>query len=378
MAGLSRSTVEKIFATLRAIGAIDIVGQRPSRGGRPHHLYGLVPTFRYFVAADFSIPDLTVGLMDLQNHLHCRRDSFLDSSRPMPVREAVRRLADEVEACLLTSGVVRSHVLNLNVSLPGPILSGRSTIQNRALSDWSDVAVAAELEERTGLRTIVMNDVANMMATELSVRGELGATPAMHHQNTLFLALRRGGIDQLRVGAAYALPASDKLQVFPGSVAHFATGRDTSECRCGNRGCLEQALQDLGPVRVDSGDAFWPQVSDILNPVLNSLVRFTEAQRVILDLTGAGAFAAGLQDSVEERLRATLAPGPFHDTVVESAVSPSDASLRGAALNGLQTLLTTAAPASVFFDADQDATWREEAVRPSAPDPPARGQAQAT
>lgn len=362
--GLSRSTVEKVFVKLRGMDAIEVVGQRASRGGRPHDLYGLNPSFRYFVAADFSIPDLTVAVMDLAFEVVHRRDTVIDWPQQMPAREAIRLLSEGIVACLKGSGVPETKVLALNLSLPGPIIAGHSTIQNRDVLDWADVPLVAELETRLGLRTYVKNDVVNMMTTELESRGQVGANLRQGLHNTLFLALRRGSNAELRVGAAYAIPSTGSLQVFPGSLTHYATGLATSMCRCGSRGCLERALQDLGPPEACAPDEFRDQVASILTPVLNSICRFTEAQRVILDLTGAGEHASRLQEQLEERLQYALSQGPLHDTVVEAAAAPADASLRGAALSGLQQILTLAEPADLFFDNDQDA-WGLEASQPS-------------
>lgn len=358
LTGRSRSTIVKVFQELRDLGAIHLVGQRASRGGRPHELYGLDPSFRMMLSADFAIPELSVAVSDLAGALHCRTDAILASNERLTPTRALDRLHSELEGCLERSGVARDRILCLNVSIPGPVIGGRSTIQNREVDDWFDVRLGEELERRTDFRTFVTNDVVNMMTTELDARGEMG-TAASAPGNTLYLALRRSSANEVRVGAAFTVEAGGAFAVHPGSVSHHATGVSTALCRCGNRGCLERALQDLPqPTAVGLG-VYHAGVADLLTPVLHSLCRFTEARRVILDLSGAGDRSTRLHELVESRLRMALGRGPLHDTVVESAVAVQDAPLRGAALNGLQRVLLGPSPAVAIFGHD-DPTWGKE------------------
>ncbi len=135
--------------------------------------------------------------------------------------EVISRLDPEGEAVAIGAGV------------PGLVdTTGRLVYTAINLDGWRDVPLARELEEKTGLPTVLGNDA------NLAGLGEVWLGSACNFSDVIFLTLGTG------VGGA--LIYSGKLftgsRGLAGEVGHILFDPSGPACPCGNTGCIEQFI----------------------------------------------------------------------------------------------------------------------------------------
>jgi predicted NBD/HSP70 family sugar kinase/transcriptional regulator with XRE-family HTH domain len=112
---------------------------------------------------------LVTGLLPTRSAVECRELDLADAS-PSGV---VTRIDDLVRLLVREFGVTP---LGLGVELSGPVNGVTGTVifapdmQTRTTSSWSNVPLQAEIQQRTGIRTVVANDAKALATRELLLR----------------------------------------------------------------------------------------------------------------------------------------------------------------------------------------------------------------
>lgn len=127
------------------------------RLGRPAQPLAVVPGSHHFVGVKLTGDHAYASLTDLRAEILAAADAPLPGHDPQDAVDVVATLTARLVERL---GELRpgSEVTGLGVSLGGHV-EGRSTVTDAPHLGWHDVALGDLLAARTGLRTVVENDI---------------------------------------------------------------------------------------------------------------------------------------------------------------------------------------------------------------------------
>ena len=290
------------------------------RLGRPAQPLDVDPASHHFVGVKLTGDHAYAALTDLRASVLAATDAPLGATGPEHVVGVVARLVDDLVATLATVRPEAS-VTGLGVSLGGHV-ERRTDVTAADHLGWHDVPLAALLSGRTGLRTVVENDI-------------VAVTEATHwfgegHGCSRFALVTIGA------GIGYGLVVHDAAVESPEAglslLSHVALDPAGPEGPCGHTGCatamlttgalVERASAHLGrPVTYDqlldlaaAGDPVARQLVDAsgraLGRLLAAVANLTMPERVVLGGEGvrlaevaADAVDAGLRGDRDSRTR---------------------------------------------------------------------------
>jgi predicted NBD/HSP70 family sugar kinase len=233
--GLSRSAVAKWVADLVEEGLVADVGSEAKgpgthRGRRSSVLAPVWPA-GHVAGIDFGHSHVRVAVADLSGTVLAEQsaDADVDNNARNALAMAAQMIGDLMAAIDADPADVREVV----AGIPGPI--DRSTLTVRSptiLSDWVDLAPAAELERLLRRPVHIENDA------DLGAWGEARHGAGRGFEHMLYIKASHGiGAGLVINGALYR-----GAHGFAGEIGHTLLEQDGAWCRCGNRGCLETVL----------------------------------------------------------------------------------------------------------------------------------------
>lgn len=287
------------------------------RLGRPAQPLDVDPSSHHFIGVKLTGDHTYAALTDLRAGVLAATDAPLDATDPEQVVDVVATLVDELVATLATVRPSAS-VTGLGVSLGGHV-ERRTEVTLADHLGWRDLPLAALLSERTGLRTVVENDI-------------VAVTEATHwfgegHGCSRFALVTIGA------GIGYGLVVHDAAVESPEAglslLSHFALAPDGPVGPCGHTGCatamlttgalVTQASRHLGrdvtydqlldlaaagdPVARDLVDASGRALGRLIAAVAN----FTMPERVVLGGEGV-RLAEVAADAVQHGLHGDRDP----------------------------------------------------------------------
>ncbi|MGJ9372371.1 ROK family protein [Nesterenkonia sp. CF4.4] len=228
MTGFARSTISARVEELLDSSLIRPAGENSSTGGRPPSTFSFNPDARAVLAVDLGGTHARIAVTDLAARVLAEKEQELDITRgPVAVLDAVGAIAMEL---LQEAGRGPEDLLGVGVGVPGPVefATGRP-MSPPIMPGWDHFDIPGHLRQWFPGPIMVDNDV-NAMAL-----GEHAVTyPGV--ANMMFVKVATGigsGIisdGRLQHGAQGAA----------GDLGHIATpDGDTTQCTCGNSGCLE-------------------------------------------------------------------------------------------------------------------------------------------
>jgi predicted NBD/HSP70 family sugar kinase len=232
LTGLTRTSVGELVADLETEGLATDVGRGPSTGGKQPTLVALNANARTVITLDLGERTFTAALANLRGEIAARTSRDLEGRDGAQAVDVVHELIDEVRAA------ATSPILGIGVGTPG-IVDQAGTIRWAVSLDWQDLPLAAILQERHALPTVVANDSrAAAFATYLFSGDERPA-------NLVVIKVGRG------IGAGLVL----KDQLFggdgeaAGEIGHVVVDPDGDACHCGRFGCLETVASAPAVIR---------------------------------------------------------------------------------------------------------------------------------
>ena len=149
-------------------------------------------------------------------------------------------IADSIKAKMEEHGLDKVNIIGVGVGVPAPV-TAEGIVNKTANLGWKYKEVKKEMEELTGLNTVVGND-ANVAAL-----GEMWQGGGKGQKNMIMITLGTG------VGSGFIV--NGKLIVGQhgagGEGGHVTVDYEESDCcGCGNKGCLEQYASATGIVRL--------------------------------------------------------------------------------------------------------------------------------
>ncbi|MCW6037211.1 ROK family protein [Spirulina subsalsa FACHB-351] len=238
--------------------------------------------------------------------LEFRRIPTPQPSEPHRVIEAIAQTVQELN---------QGQAIALGVGVPGPAdVAGKVALVAINLVRWQNVPLAQELEEKTGLPTVIAND-ANCAGL-----GEAWIGAAANFRHSILLTLGTG------VGGAIILDG----QLFTGydgaagELGLMTINPEGPPCNSGNRGSLEQHLS-IGAIRratgkdpaelgelANKGDRqaleFWQDYGRILGIGLSNLLYILTPEAAVIGggvSASAEFFFPSALAEIEQRVLAT-------------------------------------------------------------------------
>lgn len=165
--------------------------------------------------------------------------------------EIVTRVEDEGKAILpdiaasvlektKAHGLEKSEIIGIGVGVPAPV-TAEGIVNGSANLGWNYKEVKKELEELTGIESVIGND-ANVAAL-----GEMWKGGGAGQKNMVMITLGTG------VGGGVIINGKviTGEHGAGGEVGHICVNYDEADsCGCGNHGCLEQYASATGIVRL--------------------------------------------------------------------------------------------------------------------------------
>ena len=227
--GLSAPTVSGITADLIDRNLLYEHSTGESAGGRRPVMLALNATAGYVIGVKVTETAVIAVLTDLAATVIHRRRRQLKST---DVDHVVKLVADVTDD--LRSKVPDAPVYGLGIGTAGVVDSGHGIVRHGTYAHWRDVPLGDLLYQRTGLPTIVENDVNALAVSEHWFGVGKGVA------NLLVVSLGRGiGLGLILDGRLYRGARGGA-----GEFGHVKIADDDTPCACGASGCLEAVIAD--------------------------------------------------------------------------------------------------------------------------------------
>lgn len=223
---LSAGSLTRLSTPLIDAGLLVEVGERADgRAGRPSRLLDVVPSSRHFIGMKLTADEVLGVVTDLRATVLDSLTVRLDSRDPDSVADAIAEVARTL------SGRVDS-VTALGVGIGG-LVGEHGLVRSAPFLEWSDVPLGTMLEERTGLPTVVDNDLVAFTEYEHWFGAGRGVND--------FAVLTLGA------GIGFGLVLHDEIVVSDdsgiGLVGHWPLDPYGPVCPSGHRGCAKSVLE---------------------------------------------------------------------------------------------------------------------------------------
>lgn len=316
LSGLSLPTVGGLVAELIEEGTVEALGVvAEARVGKPASRVGIDATGNVSIVLDLTQEDRFVGAtVNLDGDVVDRVEVEIGHVHGEAAIERAVELAE------LIVERASAQIVGIGVASPGLIDDvGQVHVADRL--QWRDVPLADVLHRRTGIPTVVGNDV-NLLALGLSrFRDRSG-------RDAIVVALDNG------VGAAVLEGGEPVLgeQFAAGEIAHLTVQSDGELCPCGRRGCLDMVVgaPHLGRRLELEGDGVLEPAGRTLGQALAPIVLMLNTNVVVVvgpERIVMGPFADGVVEGIHSRLRPAIIEG----LSIEVGPNEPDLMLLGAA-----------------------------------------------
>lgn len=222
---LSAGSLTRLSTPLIESGLLVEVGERVGEGaGRPSRLLDIIPESRHFIGLKVTGDEILGVATDLRASVLATASLPLESREPAAVVDSIAQLVAEL------SGTVPS-VTALGVGIGGLVAAG-GIVKSAPFLGWSGVELGALLEERTGLPTVIENDLTAFTEYEHWFGAGRGAD--------------RFAVLTLGAGVGYGLVVAGDVVVNEdsgiGLVGHWPLDPFGPVCASGHRGCAQSVL----------------------------------------------------------------------------------------------------------------------------------------
>jgi predicted NBD/HSP70 family sugar kinase len=233
---LSPGSLTRLSTPLIQAGLLREVGETSGgRVGRPSQLIDVVPNAQAFAGLKLRDDRVMGVITDLRAQVHKSAERPLTSQEPEAVADSIRELVDEL-------GAEWKHPTAIGIGLGGRLAAHRM-VRSAAFLGWDDVPLAELVEQRTGLPTILENDVVAFTEYE--------------HWFGAGRGLSRFAVVTLGAGIGYGLVANDAVVADEdhgiGLVGHWPLDPFGPVCSEGHRGCAKSILTEGAIVTALSG-----------------------------------------------------------------------------------------------------------------------------
>jgi len=322
--GLSSAAVTKAARPFIEAGYLEELaseGRTAPGAGRPANPLAIRPDREYFVGVKITGDDLIGVVTDLRAHVRASAHHALQSH---DVDHVVRALADLVGELLsgrTDDGTTnfRSRAYCLGVAVSGDVDRETGQVRYSPFLGWRDVPLAALIDEATGLKTTLENDVKALAVAEQWFGEGVGAS-------SFALVTVGTGIGSALVVGGNLIGGAHGVA---GEIGHVPVADGGPDCHCGGQGCVEAIASteailtrarsvaddpaltmDDAVVRARSGDEplreVFARAGHAIGLGLAALVNLFGPERVVVSGEGVATY-----DLFEDQIRRTFAVQAF-------------------------------------------------------------------
>lgn len=265
---LSPGSLTRLSTPLIESGLLVETGElAEGRTGRPSRPLDIVSGSRHFIGMKLMADRVQGVATDLRANVVATDLVEFDSRDPGTVADAIARLADRLSRDI-------PPVTALGVGLGGRI-ADNSRVASAAFLEWEDVPLVEMIEQRTGLSTVIENDVIAFTEAE--------------HWFGYGRGLDRFAVITLGAGVGYGLVIHDDIVADDdtgiGLIGHWPLDPFGPLCPAGHRGCARSVLTQAAIVH-EVGTALGREVG--YDEALTLAAAGEPAARRVVDDAGRG------------------------------------------------------------------------------------------
>ena len=307
----------------------------------------------YYVGIDLGGTNTKIGVVDKEGN-----KIFTTTMKTESIdghKESLDRIANILKENLKEYDIKLTDVGGVGIGVPGPVVKGR-IVKFFANFPWPEnLDLAAEFEERLGLKVKVDNDV------NVITLGEMWKGAGKGHKNVLGIAVGTG------IGGGIIIDGNlvSGKNGTAGEIGHSKVVKDGKLCGCGQKGCWEAYASATGLIReaqgrlivnkknklyedtkgreveakdifdaAKDGDEFSMDIVDYevdyLALGISNLLNILDPEIIVM---GGGVSLAGdfLLDRLRERLKKYALPSALEGLEIVEAELGNDAGILGAA-----------------------------------------------
>jgi predicted NBD/HSP70 family sugar kinase len=337
---LSPGSLTRLSAPLIESGLLVEVGERgDGKAGRPSRPLDVVPASRHFIGMKLMGDQVLGAVTDLRAEVLGSLSATLTSQEPDAVVDVIGEMAEQLAALV-------PSVTALGIGVGG-LLDEHGTVISAPFLGWEGVPLAALVEARSAIPTVVANDLVAFTEYE--------------HWFGAARGLERFAVITLGAGIGYGLVANGRIVANEdsgiGLVGHWPIDPYGPVCPAGHRGCARSIMTQAAivtavstaldrPVTYDEaltlaadGEAAARRVVDDagrgLGKLLAAVANLTVPQMIVL-----GGEGVGLVDVARDAVRAGMAEDRdprAHEISLVTTTGDNTEWCRGAAVIAIQT-----------------------------------------
>ncbi len=242
LTGISPATVSVITAKLLEEGLIELTGGTAEDNGvargRPKAFLQLNPRAVYAVGIKLAVQRVFISLTNFLGEIVLFRTRNVSLRRIAP-RVLAQLCADEAAALIAEAGAPLDRLAGIGIGCPGLVDHRLGVIQWSPIFDERLIPLRDIMQELTGLRTVVDNDVNLVGLAEqwFGLGRNLADFVVVTVEHGVGMAMIMDG--RLRRGQ----------DGFAAELGHMKIRPEGALCRCGQRGCLEAYVADYAIAR---------------------------------------------------------------------------------------------------------------------------------
>lgn len=275
-------------------GIIEKSGKGISLGGRKPELYSLKNNSFFVLCIQMERFSTSMAILDNNNNNISGNRSFpFYMTREM---DSVKKLHEFAEGLINSSGVDRSKIVGIGMSMPGLVDSNLGKNFTYMVTAGESKTLREILEEKFQKPVYIENDVF----TNAIAESRFGL--AINKKNVLVLLMDWG----IGLGIIMDGKLQGGTSGFAGEIGHIPFINEGELCYCGKRGCLETVASGIALARMAKEGIKSGQLS-LLNKLSAEEIEQIEPQKIIEAANKGDQYAITILSHIGQNLGKTIA-----------------------------------------------------------------------
>ncbi len=230
---LSPTSVGRIVGELCEQGLVRETELSSGGVGRKAIMLDIDPQAVFSIGVDIGKKVVRFGVMEFSGKLLYE----LPVGHTAVETEAGRTIdliADTINRLVREQGLEGSKLIGIGIGVPGVIDHERGVVQYSSTLGWRNVPLALHIKERTGIDTVIDNDL------KVKILAEYLSGSARGSKKTALIELGTGVGSSLIIDGEIFRGGSNSA----GELGHTTLDPNGNLCECGKRGCLQTYIDE--------------------------------------------------------------------------------------------------------------------------------------
>ena len=234
---LSWSVVSTLTTKMIENGQVVLTDKQHTTAGRKPTELDINPYDYLIIGLDINLSGLRALLTDLKGRTIQKWERRVTNYDGDVLINEIMNLIDTV-----CKAYQHKHMVGIGLAVQGIVdVEKGISVHFPQIQNWSNVMLQDIIEQKYGIPTVLMHDPDCIMSAEIAH----GRTNISRDKNVILVRLDAGiGVSIMLNGQLYFGATS-----VAGEIAHINMDSDGAQCRCGNRGCLEEYVTGVGLIR---------------------------------------------------------------------------------------------------------------------------------